>query len=202
MRQTSPAGLFDLWNHTLKSYKILLKYKRMTYRSLAFHFCPTCLFLSGIKSLPFYIDFRLVICPPQVVRYPPQVPEHCLLHTRSRGFPSSPGAAPLLVSCPVATVACPVGAQSPSSINLHTCLRGWRLQTTITAVTLHQRVIWLPQALWQTALWHGAEADAASLTGKRPDVGHGEGIHSSSKLIVKDIFMCRLFCLMQVLLAF
>lgn len=52
-------------------------------------------------------------------------------------------------SCPVATIACCIGAQPSSSINLHMCFLGggWRLQTAITTVALHQRVIWLPQAL-------------------------------------------------------
>lgn len=32
-----------------------------------------------------------------------------------------------------------------------------------------------------------------SLTGKRPDFGDREGINSSTKLIFKDVFICRLF---------
>lgn len=95
----------------------------------------------------------------------PQQPDNCSqLHLsivsstgRSEEFPSPPGATPsclcsspspasLLPPRPAMLARAPADRPS-SSINLHMCVKeGWRVQTTITTTTLHQRVIWLSQA--------------------------------------------------------
>lgn len=93
------------------------------------------------------------LCPPQAGQRSSHHPLVCL-----------PPASVLPASFPVAIVACHVSAGSRCSALFFNkssyVLEGrWRVQTTITTGTLHQSVIWLSQAHWQTALWHGAEAE-------------------------------------------
>lgn len=161
MRQTTPAGLFG----TLKPhFKIIQNIADIQKKWLVCHFLSIflmsdmSLFL-GIKSFPFRKIVRelFIICP-----QPPQVPEH-----QGTTVPIIPCcvSASRLLSCCHRGLPCRC-----SALVFHKSSYlfggggggggvGWRLQTTITTVILHQRVIWLPQALWQTALWHGAEAE-------------------------------------------
>lgn len=94
-----------------------------------------------------------------------------------------PLASVLPASLPVAIVACHVSAGSCcSALSFNKSsyvLEGrWRVQTTINTGTLHQRVIWLSQAHWQTALWHGAEAKCHGSDGEgRPRFEERKVIH-------------------------
>lgn len=94
-----------------------------------------------------------------------------------------PLASVLPASLPVAIMACHVSAGSRcSALSFNKSsyvLEGrWRVQTTINTGTLHQRVIWLSQAHWQTALWHGAEAKCHVSDGEgRPRFEERKVIH-------------------------
>lgn len=119
----------------------------------------------------------LIICPPQQAIMMAGLTEHCVLYRQVRGAPIAPWCAYplplfflppfLLPSWPAMLVQAPAAQPSPS-INLHMCWeRRWCAQTTVTTGTLHQRVIWLSQAHWQTALCHGAEAKCHVSDGRR-----------------------------------
>lgn len=106
-----------------------------------------------LSSLIITASSTWALCPPQAGQRRSHHPLVCL-----------PPASVLPASLPVAIVACHVSAGSCcSALSFNKSsyvLEGrWRVQTTITTGTLHQRVIWLSQAHWQTSLWHGAEAE-------------------------------------------
>lgn len=103
---------------------------------------------------------------------PPQAGQRSFHHPLVR----LPPASVLPASFPVAIVACHVSAGSRcSALSFNKSsyvLEGrWRVQTTITTGTLHQRVIWPSQAHWQTSLWLGAEAECCVSDRGRPGIG-------------------------------